>query len=743
MKKKLLTSIYSVIAICASALTAVACKGNENESKCEHNYGEGVITVEATCEEDGVKLYTCSGCNEEYTEVIPAFGHTEERLEGVAASCTEEGRTDGVKCSTCDKVIVEPQALEKLGHKPVEDKAVAATCTEDGLTAGSHCERCDVVLEAQEIIPAHGHNEQTTEAVSPTCTENGLTAGTHCERCDVVLEEQEIIPALGHNEIVTQEAVDATCTQEGKTSETACSVCGEVLQASVAIPALGHKVAEDEAVEATCTENGLTAGTHCTRCNVVLEEQEIIPALGHNEQTTDAVAPTCTESGMEERRECLACGQVLGGDVIPALGHTAEVVKGYPATCTDEGKMDGERCSACDEVLTIQKTISALGHNDENNDNVCDRCDEKLTATAGMLVTPVVKGESMVGNWYRIYRVESSYDIGSLNTTNSLSFLANSVSYGYYYDAYIFHSGPMATLDGLEVVYTDEYIDVHITNGTYTIIRNGTVTSETVTIDENMKVSSAAQNVFRLVDEKYCPRNGSTHNFEIVKGYAATCTESGLTDGEKCSDCGAFSRRQEIIPMVSHTEVIVNKVDATCLSYGSTEQKECSICGMVVEDSEILIPTGHTNKNGDDACDICGMKVTGVDAVTDHSDFVEVAVAKGDFVARKWYRIYRDESTPGCYIDLSTDENFGYLVAYDGNSSYKNATYFYSGPLYIIKGMKFVYTDEYIDFYLEEGVYEIMHHTTGESTGKTLTIDETTTITGFTSGKCFELKQVI
>ena len=299
----------------------------------------------------------------------------------------------------------------------------------------------------------------------------------------------------------------------------------------------------------------------------------------------------------------------------------------------------------------------------------------------------------------------------------------------------------MATLDGLEVVYTDEYIDVHITNGTYTIIGNGTVTSETVTIDENMKVSSATQNVFRLVDEKYCPSNGSTHNFEIVKGYAATCTESGLTDGEKCSDCGAFSRRQEIIPMVAHTEVIVNKVDATCLSYGSTERKECSICGMVVEDSEILIPTGHTNKNGDEACDICGMKVKGADAVTDHSDFAEVAVAKGDFVAGKWYRIYRDESMLGCYIDLSTDENYGNLVAYSGSSNYKNSTYFHSGPLYIIKGMKFVYTDEYIDFYLEEGVYEIMHYTTGAGTGLRLTIDETTTITGFTSGKCFELKQ--
>ena len=695
MKKKILTSILSVIAISAGGLTAVACKDKENESKCEHNYGEGVVTVEATCEEDGVKLYTCSGCNEEYMEAIPAFGHTNERMEGVAATCTEEGRTDGVKCSTCDKVIVEQQVLEKLGHKPVEDEAVEARCTEDGLTAGNHCERCDVVLEPQEFIHALGHTYIETMSKDPTCTENGITAGSFCLTCGVVFSEGTVIPATG------------------------------------------HKPVEDKAVAATCTINGLTAGAHCANCDEILKEQEIIPALGHNEQKTDAVAPTCTELGAEERRECLDCGQILGGETISALGHdvvlhegqaatctevgwedyesckrcdyttyqeisalghTSEVVKGYAATCTDEGKTDGERCSVCDEMLTVQKTISALGHNDENNDNVCDRCDEKLTATAGMMLMPVEKGESMVGNWYRIYRAESSYDIGSLHATNDLSFLANSVSYGYYYDAYIFHSGPMATLDGLEVVYTDEYIDVHITNGTYTIIGNGTVTSETVTIDENMKVSSAAQNVFRLVDEKYCPRNGSTHNFEIVKGYAATCTESGLTDGEKCSDCGAFSRRQEIIPMVAHTEVIVNKVDATCLSYGSTERKECSICGMVVEDSEILIPTGHTNKNGDEACDICGMKVKDPDAVTDHSDFAEVAVAKGDFVAGKWYRIYRDESMLGCYIDLSTDENYGNLVAYSGSSNYKNSTYFHSGPLYIIKGMKFVYTDEYIDF---------------------------------------------
>ena len=411
-------------------------------------------------------------------------------------------------------------------------------------------------------------------------------------------------------------------------------MCGEDIQLSFTIPALGHNVVEDEATEATCTENGLTAGSHCARCDVVLEMQEVIPALGHNEQKTDAVAPTCTELGAEERRECLDCGQILGGETIPALGHdivlheaqavtcteigwpayesckrcdyttyqeipaighTAEVVKGYAATCTDEGKTDGEKCSVCNENLIVQIAVAALGHNDENNDNICDRCDEKLTATAGMLLMPVEKGESMAGNWYRIYRAESSYDIGSLHTTNSLSFLANSESYGYY-DAYFFHSGPLAILDGLEVVYTDEYIDLHFVCGTYTIIRSGAVTSETVTIDENVKVSSAAQNVFRLVDEKHCESNGMTHNLTVEKGYDATCTETGMMDVEKCSDCGAFSTRPETIPTVAHTEVIVNKTEATCLSYGTTGRTECSICGTVLEEGEIIIPTGHIQR---------------------------------------------------------------------------------------------------------------------------------------------------
>ena len=44
------------------------------------------------------------------------------------------------------------------------------------------------------------------------------------------------------------------------------------------------------------------------------------------------------------------------------------------------------------------------------------------------------------------------------------------------------------------------------------------------------------------------------HKAEKVAGKAATCTETGLTDGEKCAVCGEVMTAQEVIPALGHTE---------------------------------------------------------------------------------------------------------------------------------------------------------------------------------------------
>ncbi len=65
-----------------------------------------------------------------------------------------------------------------------------------------------------------------------------------------------------------------------------------------------------------------------------------------------------------------------------------------------------------------------------------------------------------------------------------------------------------------------------------------------------------------------------------VSGYAATCTENGLADGAKCSDCGEFTTAQEIIPAKGHftsSDKWLPILLPTCTKDG-TEEKNCSVC---------------------------------------------------------------------------------------------------------------------------------------------------------------------
>ena len=44
-------------------------------TQCEHNY-TSKVTADATCTKDGVKTFTCTVCNDSYTEAIATTGHT-------------------------------------------------------------------------------------------------------------------------------------------------------------------------------------------------------------------------------------------------------------------------------------------------------------------------------------------------------------------------------------------------------------------------------------------------------------------------------------------------------------------------------------------------------------------------------------------------------------------------------------------------------------------------------------------
>ena len=244
-----------------------------------HSWNEGEITTSPTCENAGVKTYTCTVCNATKTEAIDATGHTPVEVAEQPATCTEAGHTAGTKCSVCEAILSGMEEIPATGHTEVIDAAKAPTCTETGLTEGKHCSVCNTVLVAQEEIPAKGHTEVIDPAVEPTCTEPGKTEGKHCSVCNEIIVAQDEVPAKGHTEVIDP-AVEPTCTEPGLTEGKHCDVCSEVIVKQEVIPATGHKPEIRKAVEATLTTPGYTGDTYCSVCNELLEQGKEIPKTG-------------------------------------------------------------------------------------------------------------------------------------------------------------------------------------------------------------------------------------------------------------------------------------------------------------------------------------------------------------------------------------------------------------------------------------------------------------------------------
>ena len=316
-----------------------------------HRWNEGEITTAPTCENAGVKTYTCTVCNATKTEAISATGHTPVQIPEKPATCTEPGHKAGTKCSVCKAILSGMEEIPATGHTEVIDVAKAPTCTKTGLTEGKHCSVCNEVLVAQEVIPAKGHTEVIDPAVEPTCTEPGKTEGKHCSVCNEVLVAQEVIPAKGHTEVIDP-AVAPTCTKTGLTEGKHCDVCKEVLVKQEVVPATGHKPEIRNAVEATLTTPGYTGDTYCTVCNELIAKGEVIPC------------PTgWLES--EQGRQYYKNGELqkTGWTVIDGNTYYLDTETGYAATgiatLVPDGATEEARC-VFDGKGVFQKDVTGV-----------------------------------------------------------------------------------------------------------------------------------------------------------------------------------------------------------------------------------------------------------------------------------------------------------------------------------------------------------------------------------------------
>ena len=136
-----------------------------------HQWNQGTVLSEATCQMVGAKRYMCTICGATRLEEIPEdpanhVGGTEIKGK-LDATCTTDGYTGDTYCKGCGELINKGNAIPALGHNWQE-----ATCTQP-----KACSRCGTTEGT-----ALGHSWQDATYTEPkTCARCGATEGEPLE----------------------------------------------------------------------------------------------------------------------------------------------------------------------------------------------------------------------------------------------------------------------------------------------------------------------------------------------------------------------------------------------------------------------------------------------------------------------------------------------------------------------------------------------------------------------------------
>ena len=259
--------------------------------------------------------------------------------------------------------------------------------------------------------------------------------------------------------------------------------------------------------------------------------------------------PTCTSEGTKTKT-CTKCGATVT-ETIAKLSHsyTATVVA---PTCTANG-YTLHKCSVCGTSYK-DNTTKATGHSYGNSvvtkqptctsegtkTKTCTKCNARVTETipkTSHKYADTVVAPTCTTNGYTLHKCSvcgTSYKDSTTKAT------------GHSYGNSVVTKQPTCTSEG-------------------TAIKTCTKCNATVT-------------------EKL-PEKG--HTAVTDKGYPATCTTAGKTDGSHCSVCNTVIKVQTVINATGHKSSgwIVDK--AASIGVKGSKHKECAVCKKVLETAEI------------------------------------------------------------------------------------------------------------------------------------------------------------
>ena len=588
---------FSVIYMPGMSLDVLAADCSNGHKFTATEIGANYLKSESTCGKKAVYYASCAVCGLsskgtsqettfEYGEVPQ---HEWSTFVNVPADCTKDEHQKQT-CTRCKQEYIRyvPDGQKALGHQEIirsngsGKHTVYCTRSGCGYDEESACSTsspvCGVIPTCDVCKKQYGnkvaHELQDKEVIKKaTCTEKGKVL-KKCARCDYT-EEVEV-NALGHKMALESVVTKVTCTADGK-EKYKCSTCGETQEKL--IPATGHTLVKT-VVAPTCKEYGYDKYS-CEKCDYV-EKKNIGTVLEHDYMETK-VDPTCTKDGSISYK-CKTCGGSKASTVLPALDHDmSEFEVTTQPTCTAEG-IKSSKCSRCSRTIT--ETLPANGHDlvKEVVAPTCveygytlNKCKNCTFTSKDNYVDPVGHDEELTGY------IEPSCELNGWKSfkckvcKNEIREEVAPLGHEFNYTS---NGDATCTSDGTKsgkCIRCPKTSTVKDEGSKLGHKYTSYVSNNNASCTKNATEWSVCDRGCGAKDVRDIPNTALGHVNETIKGKAPTCTDTGLTDGAKCTRCTEITTKQEVIPAKGHNYTSTVVTAPTCVKAG-TANFVCADC---------------------------------------------------------------------------------------------------------------------------------------------------------------------